>query len=67
MRTINLELNYWKRKVLLDALNEHQRTWVSMMRDAEEGRRPNMSIEGAMMIFEDLQDLIAQVGRQSGE
>lgn len=37
------------------------------MRDAEEGRRPNMSIEGAMMIFEDLQDLIAQVGRQSGE
>jgi hypothetical protein len=67
MSTITLELNFWKRKALLDALNDHKTTWRGMLRDAEEGRRPGMSVEGAQMIFADLEDLIAQVGGQSVE
>jgi hypothetical protein len=65
MTTINLDLDFWKRKVLLDALNDHNRTWIDMIRDCEEGRRPNMSLEGARMIQDDLLNLIAQVGGQS--
>jgi hypothetical protein len=65
MTTINLDLDYWKRKVLLDALNDHKRFWIDMIRDCEEGKRPNMSLEGALMIQDDILNLIDQVGCQS--
>jgi len=64
MTTITLQLDYWKRKALLDALNDHERFWRDMMFDAQMGKRPNMSIEGAQMFIDDLKNLIEQVGIQ---
>jgi hypothetical protein len=65
MTTITLTLDTWKYKALLDALNDHERTWRDMLWDAENGKRPAMSPEGAKMFIADLEDLIEQVGCQS--
>jgi len=65
MTTITLNLDHWKRKALLDALNDHQRTWRNMHFDAITGARPAMDPVGAQMFIDDLEDLILQVGGQS--
>jgi hypothetical protein len=65
MATLTLTLDPYKHQTLLDALKESERNWRDRHFDASTGRRPSMSPEGAMMIIQDLEDLIAQVKCQS--
>lgn len=58
---VTLDLDFWKHKALQDALSEYHRVWLGMIRDCEEGKRPNMSLEGAYMIFDDIVDLMKVV------
>lgn len=58
MKTIELtnqqfETLYW-------ALQESMITWKNNIRDCKEGLRPNMSLEGAESIYEDLSSMKTQ-------
>lgn len=58
MKTIELtnqqfETLYW-------ALQESMITWRNNIRDCKEGLRPNMSLEGAESIYEDLSSMKTQ-------
>lgn len=55
---LTLDLDFWKHKALQDALSEYRRVWLDMIRDGEEGKRPNMSLEGANMIMDDINYLM---------
>jgi hypothetical protein len=44
--------------VIRDALSDYRREWINNVRDCREGRRPNMSLEGAEMILEDTERLM---------
>ena len=65
MATLTLTLDPYKHQALLDALKDSERNWRDMHFDASTGKRPGMSPEGAKMIIQDLEDLIAQVKCQS--
>ena len=65
MRTITLELDSFKQKALIDALNDHKSKWEDMLWDCRLGKRPNMSPEGGQMILDDILNLIDQVGSQT--
>jgi len=65
MSTITLQLDHFKRKALLDALNDHRSKWEDMLWDCRLGKRPNMSPEGGQMILDDILDLIEQVDSQT--
>ena len=65
MATLTLTLDPYKHQALLDALKDSERNWREMHFDAKTGKRPGMSPEGAMMIIQDLEDLINQVKCQS--
>jgi hypothetical protein len=65
MATLTLTLDPYKHQALLDALKDSERNWRDMHFDASTGKRPGMSPEGAMMIIDDLVDLINQVKCQS--
>lgn len=45
-------------QVLRDALSDYRRQWIDNIRDCKEGKRPNMSLEGAEMILEDTERLM---------
>ena len=45
-------------QVIRDALSDYRREWINNVRDCREGRRPNMSLEGAEMILEDTERLM---------
>jgi hypothetical protein len=45
-------------QVMRDALSDYRRMWIDNIRDCREGRRPNMSLEGAEMILEDTERLM---------
>lgn len=65
MTTLTLNLDTYKCQALLDALKDSERNWRDMHFDAKTGKRPGMSPEGAMMIIDDLVDLINQVKSQT--
>lgn len=67
MTTLTLNLDTYKRQALLDALKDSERNWRDMHFDAKTGKRPGMSPEGALMIIEDLENLIAQVKSQTAD
>jgi hypothetical protein len=56
VRTITLEGYEWQ--TVREALLDHRREWLYRIRDAKEGRRPGMSIEGAEMIVKDLDSVL---------
>jgi hypothetical protein len=45
-------------QVLRDALSDYRRQWIDNIRDCKDGKRPNMSLEGAEMILEDTERLM---------
>ena len=65
MSTIILELDSFKQKALIDALNDHKSKWEDMIWDCRLGKRPNMSPEGGQMILDDILNLIGQVNSQT--
>lgn len=44
-------------QVLRDALSDYRKTWIDLIRDCDEGKRPNMDPEGARMILQDVEEL----------
>ena len=55
-KTITLEGYEWQ--TAFEAMREHQRTWKGWIAEAERGERPNMSIEGAKMILDDITNIL---------
>jgi hypothetical protein len=53
-----LPLQGYEVQVIRDALSDYRREWINNVRDCREGRRPNMSLEGAEMILEDTERLM---------
>jgi hypothetical protein len=53
-----LPLQGYEVQVIRDALSDYRREWINNVRDCREGRRPNMSLEGAEMILQDTERLM---------
>lgn len=56
-----LPLQGYEVQVIRDALSDYRREWINNVRDCREGRRPNMSLEGAEMILEDTERLMRRL------
>ena len=56
--TMTITANDYEVQVLRDALSDYRKTWVSYIRDCDEGKRPNMDPRGAKIILEDIEGLI---------
>ena len=55
-KTITLEGYEWP--IVREALIDYRRGWFNRIRDAKEGRCPNMSINGAELIINDLDSVL---------
>lgn len=64
MTTITLELTPYQESRLLDALNEEVTKWRKIKIEAEDGRRPNASPEGAEYLMNDSQAVLSKVIEQ---
>ena len=60
---MQLEVNGYAIDTLKQALQESDNLWAERILQAERGERPNLSIEGARMMQDDLRDLLAQIKR----
>ena len=58
---MNLQVNGYAIETLKQALQESDNLWAVRINEAYEGKRPNLSIEGARMMQDDLRDLLAQI------
>jgi hypothetical protein len=56
-----LPLQGYEVQVIRDALSDYRREWINNVRDCREGRRPNMSLEGAEMILADCENLMRRL------
>ena len=63
---MQLEVNGYAIDTLKQALQESDNLWEQRIQEAERGERPNLSIEGARMMQDDLRELLAQIKWQSG-
>ena len=63
---MQLEVNGYAIDTLKQALQESDNLWQQRINEAWEGKRPNLSIEGARMMQDDLRELLAQIKYQSG-
>ena len=63
---MQLEVNSYAVDTLKHALQESDNLWAERIAEAERGERPNLSIEGARMIQDDLRELLAQIKWQAG-
>ena len=57
--TINIDVH--ELSSLKAALLDYRANWLTMVRDCQEGLRPNMDVVGATMILEETESLIAKV------
>ena len=44
-----------------EALLEHRRSWVKRIHEAENGERPNFSVEGARLIIDDIDSVLNKI------
>ena len=63
---MQLEVNGYAIDTLKQALQESDNLWSERIAEARRGERPNLSIEGAQMMQDDLRELLAQIKYQSG-
>lgn len=63
---MQLEVSGYAIDTLKQALQESDMLWQKRIDEAERGERPNLSIEGARMMQDDLRNLLAQIKWQSG-
>jgi hypothetical protein len=63
---MQLDVSGYAIDTLKQALQESDNLWQQRIIEAERGERPNLSIEGARMMQDDLRDLLAQIKWRSG-
>lgn len=63
---MRLEVNGYAIDTLKQALQESDSLWSQRIAEAQRGERPNLSIEGARMMQDDLRELLAQIKYLSG-
>ena len=63
---MRLEVNGYAIDTLKQALQESDNLWGQRIAEAQRGERPNLSIEGARMMQDDLRELLAQINYMSG-
>ena len=63
---MQLEVNGYAIDTLKQALQESDILWSERIAEAERGDRPNLSIEGARMMQDDLRELLDQIKWQAG-
>ena len=63
---MQLEITGWQIDTLKQALQESDSLWEYRIQQAERGERPNLSIDGARMMQDDLRAILAQIKWQSG-
>ena len=51
---------------LKQALQESDNMWAKRIQEAQRGERPNLSIDGARMMQEDLREILAQIKWHTG-
>jgi len=63
---MQLQLDGYAIATVMQALQESDRLWDERIAEAEAGKRPNFSIEGAKMMKDDLRLAMQQI-RESGQ
>ena len=63
---MQLEITGWQIDTLKQALQESDSLWAQRIQQAERGERPNLSIDGARMMQDDLRAILEQIKWQSG-
>lgn len=63
---MQLEITGWQIETLKQALQESDSRWEDRIAQAERGERPNLSIDGARMMQDDIRAILAQIKWQSG-
>jgi len=63
---MKLEVNGYAIDTLKQALQESSNLWQQRIDEAERGERPNLSIDGARMMQDDLRELLEQIKWQTG-
>lgn len=63
---MQLQLDGYAIQTVMQALQESDRLWDERIAEAEAGKRPNFSIEGAKMMKDDLRLAMQQI-RESGQ
>lgn len=63
---MQLEVSGYAIDTLKQALQESDSLWQQRIEEAKRGERPNLSIEGAQMMQDDLRELLAQIKYQAG-
>ena len=63
---MNLQVSGYAIDTLKQALQESSMLWQERIIEAERGERPNLSIEGARMMQDDLREILEQIKWQTG-
>ena len=63
---MQLEVSGYAIDTLKQALQESSMLWQARIDEAERGERPNLSIDGARMMQDDLREILEQIKWQTG-
>jgi len=63
---MQLEINTYAIEALKQALQESDSLWEDRIQQALRGERPNLSVEGARMMQDDLREILSQIRWQTG-
>ena len=61
---MQLEITGWQIDTLKQALQESDSLWEDRIQQAERGERPNLSIDGARMMQDDLRAILEQINQK---
>ena len=61
---MNLQVTGYAIDTLKQALQESDNLWEARIDEAKRGDRPNLSIEGARMMQDDLREILSQIRAQ---
>ena len=63
---MQLEIGTYAIEALKQALQESDSLWEERIQQALRGERPNLSVEGARMMQDDLREILSQIRWQTG-
>ena len=63
---MQLEITGWQIETLKQALQDSDSLWENRIHQAERGDRPNLSVDGARMMQNDIREILAQIKWQGG-
>jgi len=64
---MKIELSGYQAVTVLDSLEAYRKVWQQGIKEAEAGRRPNFSIDGARLLIQDTEEVISQLRWQLGQ